>query len=629
MADSGKFLNTDNIIREHSLDLTSIYDDYPYEHMPNKFKLPTTDKGKQTLIETIDQNLYAEAAHMVAFRIPHDKLYPWIKALHLVYYEHYGKSTQYAVSWFDEPDNWSEKTGNKTVCIELSTKTDQPNPLLYKIQLHINTGLIQIQGNHKDTFVTIDFPVLLQIVEKVVAHNLSTSEDKDSTKIKNAKQTLQSDITDTATLDINHNTFVKSPSGTKEISNKNNENQTMEQHEKNVVSQTVDQNNNMEKFMTCMEKHFTNALDKICQQQTDMLVSKMTSMDIAYKHTIQQNEERFTLMMDKVESVINKKANLERENGELKCKIQHINHETTLEKELLKTKMETKCEMLTQKNKSQSDKINKLDLELGEINKEMQVRKNKIESLESSFTAFRKDIEDKEKEILSLKIHASSGDGEFQTVPISRPSKPSVILMGTSNTENIDPRISPDYNVHKVTAYTLDETEKELQKLESEPNVIVLHSLTNELMNKTPNDCVDRMTRICDDIRSRFNNIKIVISLPTPRSDSEDYNSDGQLITILMKTKFRGDDSVILCDNSNLAYKGQVMNRYIAQDQFHLTPDGTAVLAANIRDCIDKALNLPPRSTQGRTGYGRGRPYRGRGGRGGRRGYGRGRRGYR
>ncbi|CAC5411259.1 unnamed protein product [Mytilus coruscus] len=208
----------------------------------------------------------------------------------------------------------------------------------------------------------------------------------------------------------------------------------------------------------------------------------------------------------------------------------------------------------------------------------MEERKNKIESLESSFTALRKEIEGKEKEIISLKIHASRGDGEFQTVPISTPSQPSVILMGTSNNGSIDSRISPDYSVHKVTAYTIDETEKELQKLESEPNVIVLHSLTNELMNKTPNDCVDRMTRICDDIRSRFHNIKIVISLPTPRSDSEDHNSNGQLITILMKTKFRGDDSVILCDNSNLAYKGQVMSRYIAHDRFHLTPDGTAVL---------------------------------------------------
>ncbi|CAC5392985.1 unnamed protein product [Mytilus coruscus] len=196
--------------------------------------------------------------------------------------------------------------------------------------------------------------------------------------------------------------------------------------------------------------------------------------------------------------------------------------------------------------------------------------------------------------------------------------------MGTSNTESIDPRISPDYNVHKVTAYTLDETEKELQKLESGPNVIVLHSLTNELMNTTPNNCVDRMTRICNDIRTRFHNIKIVISLPTPRCDSEEHNSNGQLITILMKTKFRGDDSVILCDNSNLAYKGQVMSRYIAHDRFHLTPDGTAVLASNIRDCIDKALNLPPRSTQGRTGYGKGQLYRGRRGRGDRRGYGRG-----
>ncbi|CAC5419885.1 unnamed protein product [Mytilus coruscus] len=214
----------------------------------------------------------------------------------------------------------------------------------------------------------------------------------------------------------------------------------------------------------------------------------------------------------------------------------------------------------------------------------------KTESLESSFTALRKDIEGKEKEILSLKIHASRGDGEFQTVPKSRPSKPSVILMGTSNTESMDPRISPDYSVHKVTAYTLDETEKELQKLESEPNVIVLHSLTNDLMNKTPNDCVDKMTRICDDIRTQFHNIKIVISLPTPRSDSEDHNSNGQLITILMKNNFRGDDSVILCDNNNLAYKGQMMSRYIAHDRFHLSPDGTAVIASNNRDCIDKAL---------------------------------------
>ncbi|CAC5393302.1 unnamed protein product [Mytilus coruscus] len=168
----------------------------------------------------------------------------------------------------------------------------------------------------------------------------------------------------------------------------------------------------------------------------------MTSMDIAYKHTIQANEERFTQMMDKVESMINKKTNLERENGELKCKIQHINHETILEKELMKTKLETKRELLTQKNQTQSDKINKLDLDLGEINKKMKERKNKIESLESSFTSLRKDIEGKEKEILSLKIHASRGNGEFQTVPISRPSKPSVILMGTSNTESIDPRIS-------------------------------------------------------------------------------------------------------------------------------------------------------------------------------------------
>ena len=58
--------------------------------------------------------------------------------------------------------------------------------------------------------------------------------------------------------------------------------------------------------------------------------------------------------------MIHKITNTESENGELKCKIQHLKHASTLEKELLKNKLEAKCEQLTEQNKTQTDKINKL-----------------------------------------------------------------------------------------------------------------------------------------------------------------------------------------------------------------------------------------------------------------------------
>ena len=44
-------------------------------------------------------------------------------------------------------------------------------------------------------------------------------------------------------------------------------------------------------------------------------------------------------------------------------------------------------------------------------------------------------------------------------------------------------------------------------------------------------------------------------------TNSKEYNS-----------KFRGENSIILCDNSNLAYKGQALGRYIASDKFILHP---------------------------------------------------------
>lgn len=198
MADN--IINIDKLISEQNLDLTSVHKDYPTSCLPIKFKPPSTEKAKKALTEAIDTNTYEEAAHMVAFKIPHPKLLYWIKSLQLVYYEHYGKSAHYDVNWHDEPGDWvSANTSNKQICIDLSTKEDEVdgNLLLYKITLFINTGLIQIHGNQKDNFVARDFPALLTIVNRISKH-------KDNEGLKSTKEGTHTD--DTC---MSEETFVK------------------------------------------------------------------------------------------------------------------------------------------------------------------------------------------------------------------------------------------------------------------------------------------------------------------------------------------------------------------------------------------------------------------------------------
>ena len=99
---------------------------------------------------------------MVAFRIKRERLEPWIKALHILYYDHYGQTDPFTVKWYDESTEWTDDE-NKTTCIDLM-KNDQ---LLYKVTLFINTGVIQAQGNNNQTFSTTDFPILQMLVNTI------------------------------------------------------------------------------------------------------------------------------------------------------------------------------------------------------------------------------------------------------------------------------------------------------------------------------------------------------------------------------------------------------------------------------------------------------------------------------
>ncbi|CAC5426508.1 unnamed protein product [Mytilus coruscus] len=250
-----------------------------------------------------------------------------------------------------------------------------------------------------------------------------------------------------------------------------------------------------------------------------------------------------------------------------------------------------------------------------------------MSSLETAHKSLTEQMDNKEQEIMSLKVHNSRDDStEFQQVETrsqnkcsedtrfkanTHSNKTQVTIIGTSNTNGIEcQKLSSRYRTDKILAYTIDATQTEIQKLTT---VLVLHSITNDIKKFTQSECVTKMNDLIAFTTEKFPKTKIIISLPTPRSDNYSCNNNSQLVSVMLKEKFgqSGKTQISVCDNSNLAYKGEPIKRFIdSKDGFHLSPSGVSLLASNIRGSVDKALKLPKRILSSNF-RGRGRNYRG------------------
>ncbi|CAC5420964.1 unnamed protein product [Mytilus coruscus] len=334
------------------------------------------------------------------------------------------------------------------------------------------------------------------------------------------------------------------------------------------------------------EDKFTLALEKVCSQQTAMICKSIETMQEKYAQNIKSYDTKFTDMLNKFSTITDKCVTVEKENAELKCKLKNQQHTNTLEQQIIKSELEAKCTTLKTQFDHQKDMIQKLNTDIGRISSQLADKSATIDNLQTEISSKNSILENKDMEILS--IQAEKRSNHFTT--------------------------------DKITAFTFEETTTEIKQLAQAPSVLVLHSLTNELRTKE----VENMSTMVNFTQDEYPDTPIVISLPTPRKDSDELNFKGQMISLMIKERIRTNKNVSFCDNSNMSYKGEALPRFIDdKDGFHLTPNGTAVLASNIRDSIDNILDLPKRVPRKQNGNrGRGNPYyRGRGGGRGRGGY--------
>ncbi|CAG2249233.1 unnamed protein product [Mytilus edulis] len=142
---------------------------------------------------------------------------------------------------------------------------------------------------------------------------------------------------------------------------------------------------------------------------------------------------------------------------------------------------------------------------------------------------------------------------------------------------------------------TLADTEKTISQIKDPPNVLVLHSLTNDLKESAP-VCVSHMKNLMSHIHESMPSTTVVVSLATPRADNKKYQTNVELVNAMLKCEYMEDDTVTLCDNGNLSRLGKPVPKFLARDQYHLSKDGIAVLASNLRWTIDSKSSGKKRS---------------------------------
>jgi hypothetical protein len=433
------------------------------------------------------------------------------------------------VIWVDNPEKWEKDTSSKSICIDLETrKPSNSNPLLYKLTLFINTGLVQIQGNKKDAFVHKDFPALLQILDKVTKTVTESRQnlDKEQTALKCVEESTDNKLV---------------------ITNDKDED-LYDENGPLACCQPLKPDNLFEKI----ESNFTMALQKICDQQSNLFDKRLQSMEDYYKKSIENNNSNFTQLLSTITSLLkpvqdnekknSKIASVEKDNSDLKVSFQELRSVPALNEACLKSKLEAQEMQFNMQKQNHEKTLKGLRSNIDVLETRLTEKGNKLQEIELSKSDMTKALEKKDEELYHLKLSTYQDNAtDFKEVQSKRRparSNPHVILIGTSTTRDIDPMsLSVKYTVDKYMAYTLEETATAVSNIVENPDVIIFHSLSNDVKTKTNEECVQEFTEIIENVEQRFKDTKVIISLPMPRADDDVANNKAQMLGLLVKGK--------------------------------------------------------------------------------------------
>ena len=97
-----------------------------------------------------------------------------------------------------------------------------------------------------------------------------------------------------------------------------------------------------------------------------------------------------------------------------------------------------------------------------------------------------------------------------------------------------------------------------------------------------PEECSNQMKSMLNTISTKFEDVKVIVSLRLPRSDNN-LNCRIEKTNVLIKELTSGMKNVYICDNSNLFYRVEAQKDILNEDGIHLARDGTRKLGRNMK----------------------------------------------
>ncbi|CAC5425996.1 unnamed protein product [Mytilus coruscus] len=207
-----------------------------------------------------------------------------------------------------------------------------------------------------------------------------------------------------------------------------------------------------------------------------------------------------------------------------------------------------------------------------------QLKLTAVETIQpADVTALKKKVQLLEDEIQSLKSQLQTEKGN------------NVLLQEQFNSaiKHEQDKLTQAADIKKVIQYTLDDTSEFLSTFTDTPDVLVLHSLTNELKTKQPTQCIDRLFHIVSEASAKW--------------------------PLLNKSSVPcGVDNIYIAEHTNMLINENPNDKLLCEDKIHLNDKGISILASNIKRAIHTGLHIPLPPARSRS-KSRQRPNRGRG----------------
>ena len=599
----------------YNLKLDSILADYPPFCIPHKLKKASGSKAKELDIENFDINKYDKGANMVAFAVQRNRIHIWIKALHVYYYKHLGSRDDLDIDWYDDPKEWKRDTPIKAICVDVK----QGDNLCYKVTIFVTTGTLQVQGKKFANFVS-DFQKLKYLVGKIDGENASieimiTSNNNavdDHNDILESQATVANDNNPIHELDDTvMETEQKVPQGLQTpipptITNLETP-QTLLKVNTYTSPSHVNMNRLNQSLVGAITKGFASFENKISTLSDSITSNVSSKLDLMAKSNAQQEQSQaVNTEISQLKSKF-KKAEEEKEQMRRKyqteisnstLEIEHLSHTIKVEKQLTK---ETEMKLFST--------VSQLHTEIDNLNDRLNKKNEEVSQLEVRLQDTKCALGQAQDEIMSLKLHNSRKDDSLihvhekpaapQTPDASnsttsrKPRQPNVLIVGTSNIRDIkEDKLTREATVSKKISMTLQATKECIMNEQSKPDMVLLHSLTNDIKDREPQQCVNDITEIAELAQNRWPNVKVGISLCTPRLDNELTHTNGQIVNLMLKKNLSKRRNIYLNENSNMTWNGRPDEYLLQSDLYHLNQNGVSILARNMKYTIHSALGL-------------------------------------